>query len=326
MKRSLAAVLLLAACQGGAPPPPPSKPAPSPVELAASVAESGTVAPPPPPPALRALPSGVPTDAPATADNTPAVREARFVARRAVEAPATLPERWRKALARLDGKLTAAAHERHTAWEKSPAFEEVDLELRTFGSEEENDRRVLAFLRAAALPALGDSLPGPAVHDGDVTWKLGRHPLIAPPGEPREIRYALEYTRDPAEPAQPPSCRKPRTLEVPRLAPDWLRPLLQAGSTRRLVGVRERRGDREDTLRAWLLFHNGDAADEMTGRLGQAAAGAGYRVESGAEGNRQVWRGQGDERLSFRPSNEDLRLGCRVEGPVTSLELVLPRR
>ena len=318
---AFAAFAALSAC-AESPAPSTSGPGHSPASTPAEIAAAAAAAAGTRPPADLAAPRAVLADT----DSTPATREARFRARRRTAPPPSLAPTWRRALSVDAGRLTAVAHERHTAWEKTMPFDEVVAELRFFGEDVANDKAMLTVLRELKLPALPDSLPEAEIQAGDVTWKLERHPLIAPAGEIREIRYALRVTRDPVQSPQLPGCRKPRTLDVPPATPAWLRALVSASSTRRLVALRDRRGaeGREDSLRYHLLFHNGEAADEMTGRLVEAATAAGFRRESGAEGNRQVWRGQNAEKLSFKPTTEDLRLGCRVEGPVTVIELVKP--
>lgn len=320
----LAPVLaLLAGCAESPPvatavPDPKGAPASSTAQLAAASAAAAlpkTAAPPSEPP-----------PAAADAESTAATRRARFDARRAVALPAGLNASWKRALAAAPGKVTTLSHTWHTAWEKAVPYDALSFEIRFFGEDAQNDAAMVALMRAAKLPGAPDALPEGEQQHGDWTWKVERNALIAPPGEAREIRYALSVTRDAAAAAIQSGCRKPRTLDVPPGTPPWLRPLVSAGSTRRLVALRDRRGDegREDALRFHMLFHNGEAADEFIGRLTDAATAAGLRRESGGEGNRQTWKGQGGERLTFKPTTEDLRLGCRIEGPVTVVEWTTP--
>ncbi len=310
----------------GAPPAGGSKPAATPSldapALAASVAAAGTVAPPEPA-AGAAL-------AVAEAGSTPATRKARFDARASASLPDALPTPWRKRLAALDGaKVTRLTYERHAAYEKAPAFESLALDVRFFGLDADNDGRMHRLLRAADLPGVPDAgLPDAEMDADGVVWRVTRHPLIAPAGEAREIRYTLSVLREPPPVTAGKSCRGVRGIAVPGRTPAWLAPLVRAGSTRKLVGARDHRADEggEDALRLYMLFQLGESADEATGQFARAAADAGYRQESGAQSNRQTWRGQNGERFSLRPSGEDLRLGCKLDGPVTVLEIETPRR
>jgi hypothetical protein len=321
------ALAVMSACappDADAPPTPASGPAAAASldapALAASVAAAGSVAPPEP----RA-------DAAAFVDTqvTPATRKARFDARAPASLPDALPAPWRKRLAGLDGKVTSLTYERHAAYEKAPPFEALELEVRFFGLDADNDARMHRLLRAADLPDVPDAgLPDGEVDAEGVVWKATRHPSIAPPGEPREIRYTLSVLREPPPVKAGASCRGVRGIAVPGRTPAWLAPLVRAGSTRKLVGARDHRAEegRNDVLRLFMLFQLGESADEATGQFARAAAQAGYRQESGAGSNRQVWRGQNGERFSLRPSGEDLRLGCRLDGPLTVLEIESERR
>lgn len=320
---ALPLLCLLAGCAEPPPGPAPTPAAqPGPASSAAQLAAASAVA---------AMPKAVapPSDAapaPAEAESTAATRRARYDARRAAALPPGLSAPWKRALAAAPGKVTSIAHTWHTAWEKAAPYDDLSFEIRFFGEDTQNDAALAALLRAAKLPGAGDTLPEGEQQHGDLTWQVERHALIAPAGEAREIRYEVRVTRDAAPPTIQPGCRKPHTLEVPPGTPGWLRPLVAAGSTRRLVALRDRRGEegREDALRFHMLFHNGEAADEFIGRLTDAATAGGLRRESGGEGNRQTWKGQGGERLAFKPTTEDLRLGCRVEGPVTVVEWTTP--
>jgi len=314
------------ACAPGDAPPAESPPTPTPTldapALAASLAAAGTVPPP-----ARATPPEVDF---AEIGSTSATRRARFDARAPVSLPEALPTQWRKRLAALDAaKVTRLTYERHAAYEKAPAFESLALDVRLFGLDAENDARMHRFLRAAELPGVPDAgLPTAEIDAPGVVWRLTRHPLIAPPGEVREIRYTLSVLREPPPVTAGQSCRGLRAVAVPGSTPAWLAPLVRAGSTRKLVGTREHRADQggEDALSLYMLFQLGESADEATGRFARAAADAGYRQESGEQSNRQSWRGQNGERFSLKPTREDLRLGCKLDGPVTLLEIETPRR
>jgi hypothetical protein len=322
---ALTMLALLAACTepptGPAPAAPEAKagPASTAAQLAAASAAAAAM------PKAEGPPSAA-APAPADTGSTAATRRARYDARRAAALPPGLNASWKRALGAAPGKITSVAHTWHTAWEKAVAYDDVSFEIRFFGEDAQNDAAMVALLRAAKLPGAPDALPEGEQQHGDVTWQVERHALIAPAGEAREIRYEVRVTRDAVPPTIQPGCRKPRTLEVPAGTPGWLKPLVSAGSTRRLVALRDRRGEegRDDALRFHMLFHNGEAADEFIGRLTDAATAGGLRRESGGEGNRQTWKGQGGERLTFKPTTEDLRLGCRVEGPVTVVEWTTP--
>ena len=313
---ALAAAALLSACGSS------SEPTPPPAGKATASASSA--------PATSAPPTVAPATAPPSAfqpqpPGTLAERDAKFQARPSASPPDSLPAAWRKAMTLPEARFGSISHECHTAWAKSTPFDALTVEVRFFGTDAANDTRALSVLRGFGLKAEADTLPPGQQTDGDRTWRIERHAQIAPQGEAREVRYAFEVVRDPVLPLVLPECKNPESLTAPRTTPAFLLPLVKASSTRRLVSVVDRRADTDDTLMFHILFHNGEANDDMVGRVREAVLAAGFRLVSGAESNRQLFADPGRRRLEIRPSNDDLRLGCKVVGPIMAIELMSPR-
>ncbi len=270
--------------------------------------------PPPPAPVADARPT--------TPTLTVEARRARYESRPTVKTPRDLPPKWAELPGGLESKLTRVEHEVRSRWDKAPPFRRVRMELRVFGTDAGVEARLLSALSALELPGLDDGLPPGPVTQGPVTWQLSVRRFRAPPGEPREAIATLDWRREPADPPEPPRCKKPRPVAVPREAPKWLRARTMRMTTRQRVGATVTRDPDGVRIAMHLLFRNGETQDGDVAKL-VAAAKRRKMIREREAGLEQRWVRKG-ESLSWRPDTRPLSLGCQIVGPV--LEITWTKR
>ena len=172
---------------------------------------------------------------------------------------------------------------------------EIRLVLRAFGEDEALDARLRGLLA-----------PWP-----DAKLEIDR----VKGAPPRESQYTIDWARRPADPVDAKKCRAPKAVDLPPEAPSWLDRITNARSTRRRVGVETRSEPDGRGVVLYMRYHNGYAQDEAIRHFTEAAQRAGYTHAAG-KALEQTWTHPKGARLTWSPFNDDLNLGCAINGSV----------
>lgn len=262
-------------------------------------------------------PSKSAPDAAAPARSYPSLeaRTARYEGRATVEAPSGLPSQWRRALDALGGRLTAIEWRRHSHTQGGPRLASLRLEARLFGTDEANQQRIAAALKAAGLAGdyTGVDYSAPAGPKGQ--WQIEHFPLVAPPGEARELRVVLRWQAPPA-PAAHGECRRPPALELLAPAPKAARIWTGAQRTRRVIGAHVTRTPKGESVDLAVWFRNAEVLDYGVKQLAERAQRQGFSQRS--EGRAQIWTKGGSD-LHLSDDRDPPSPGCEYIGMVMQL-------
>ncbi|MFN3202628.1 MAG: hypothetical protein ACE366_29825 [Bradymonadia bacterium] len=238
--------------------------------------------------------------------------------------PDGLPSRWSKAIKALDGRIFSLEFELLSAHRGSAQLRELTLQGRRFGTDAEHEHALRDLLTTAGLtPPEGKLLEheGPLKGSDGGEWRLEVFPLIAPPGEAREIRLRLSWDAAATTPADARCKRPPQLTPTPslsRAARIWA----PSQRTRRLLSLHTTHTVKtvETTLGVWLrnaevLDYNVKTLNERLGRLGYA------QVQQG-QGTTQLWRHPNGASVSLQDTPRGPRVGCEYPGMVMSLKFI----